>query len=163
MAEVHSGCKPDDAPRFGKTCCGCGLMRSDLTSADWQVTTSARPFSTPCSGTNPAPRLSLTQALRINLVFRENDDHRATADFTIVVHFRRHFIRVRDSDFKNFKTSWASDFSEFHDADLHRIQISPTAESLLGSAKIQVSPTPCQFKPLTTHFPNPDPINSLFS
>ena len=155
MAEFHSGYKTNGAPRFGKTCCGCSSMRSDPPSGDWQVPTSARPFSTPCSGTRPSPRLSLTQALCINLVLGENDDHRTTANFTIIVHFRRHFIRMRDSDFKNFKTSWASDFSEFHGADLHRIQISPTAESLLGSAKIQVSPTPCQFKPLTTPFSKP--------
>ena len=60
------------------------------------------------------PRTSLSQPLRIDFVFRENDDHRTAADFTIIVHFRRHFIRVRDGDFKDFKAGRASDFGEFH-------------------------------------------------
>ena len=140
----------------------CELESARPTKLNSDVRKSLRLEPIRADGMSPPPK-SLTQTPRINLVFRENDDHRATADFTIVVHFRRHFIRVRDSDFKNFKTSWASDFSKFHDADLHRIQISPTAESLLGRAKIQVSPTSCQFKPPTTQLSYPDPLNSLFS
>ena len=70
----------------------------------------------PCAGTSASRFLSLTQALRIDLVLGKNDDHRAAANFTIVVHFRRHFIQMRDGDFKDFKAGRASDFGEFHGA-----------------------------------------------
>lgn len=47
-------------------------------------------------------------------VFIEDDDHRAAADFAVIVYFCGHFFRRWDYDFEGFETSGAGDEGSFH-------------------------------------------------
>lgn len=68
-------------------------------------------------------RASIRKPPGIDIVFGENDDHWPAADFAIVVHLGRHFIRVWHCHFEDFKTRGTSDFCEFHDGKLPAISL----------------------------------------
>ena len=56
----------------------------------------------------PAAGLELLrQPPRIDVIPGENDHHRPAAHLAVVVHFRRHLVRMRHGDFKNFKAGRA--------------------------------------------------------
>jgi hypothetical protein len=60
--------------------------------------------------TSNALQASIRKAPCIDIILGENDHHRSTADLTIVIHLRRHFVRMWHRNFEHFETSGTGDF-----------------------------------------------------